>query len=151
MNELSLFNELFDGLTDEGYMMPSFSLKKVYSPKADVIAKKDSYTLEMDLPGKSEKDISIELDRNVLTISSVKEESTQTESKTEDADKSETPKEAAKYLLRERSICSFTRSFTLPEDVDGEKISAKVNNGILSVTMPRKPLSSPKRISISVA
>jgi len=147
MNELALFNDLFDGFGDDGYLMPSFNFKKAFAvPKVDVKENKSAYTLEMDLPGKTEKDISIELHRNVLTISSeVKSE--KEEKKEEKAEE----KEAGKYLIKERTYSKFSRSFTLPEDVDSEKLTAKVTNGVLSVTMPRKALAEPKRIAITAA
>ena len=55
------------------------------------------------------------------------------------------------YLIKERSYSKFSRSFTLPEDVDSENLTAKVTNGVLSVTMPRKVLAAPKRIAITAA
>ncbi len=147
MNELALFNDLFDGFEDDGYLMPSFNLKKAFvSPKVDVKEEKDAYTLEMDLPGKTENDINIELDRNVLTISSINK----TEKEEKKEEKAEA-KEAGKYLIKERSYSKFSRSFTLPEDVDSENLTAKVTNGVLSVTMPRKVLAAPKRIAITAA
>ena len=84
MNELALFNDLFDGFEDDGYLIPSFNFRKaIATPKVDVKEEKDSYLLEMDLPGKTDNDINIELDRNVLTISSQtkseKEEKTENE------------------------------------------------------------------------
>ena len=147
MNELALFNDLFDGLEDDGYLMPSFNLRKAFaSPKVDVREEKDAYTLEMDLPGKTEKDINIELDRNVLTISScVKSEREEKKEQKAEA------KEAEKYLIKERTCSKFSRSFTLPEDVDFENLTAKVINGVLSVTMPRKALAAPKHIAITAA
>ena len=106
MNELALFNDLFDGFEDDGYLMPSFNFRKAFAaPKVDV---------------KEEK----------------KEE--KAEAKT-----------AGKYLIKERSYTKFSRSFTLPEDVDSEKLSAKVTNGVLTVTMPRKAIAAPKRIAIT--
>ncbi len=147
MNELALFNDLFDGFGDDGYIMPSFNLKKAFvAPKVDVKEDKDAYTLEMDLPGKTEKDIKIELNRNVLTISS-EEKSEKEEKKEEKAE----AKEAGKYLIKERTYSKFSRSFTLPEDVDSEKLTAKVTNGVLSVTMPRRALAAPKHIAITAA
>jgi len=147
MNELSLFNDLFDGFGDDGYLMPSFNFKKaLVTPKVDVREEKNTYILEMDLPGKTEKDVNIELNSNVLTISS--------ESKSEKEEKKEEKaeeKNAGKYLIKERSFCKFARSFTLPDDVDLEKLSAKVNNGVLSVIMPRKALAEPRRIAITAA
>ena len=147
MNELALFNDLFNGFEDDGYLMPSFNLRKAFTaPKVDVKEEKDAYLLEMDLPGKTDSDINIELNRNVLTISS----QTKSEKEEKQEEKAEA-KDAGKYLIKERSYSKFSRSFTLPEDVDSEKLSAKVTNGVLTVTMPRKAIASPKRIAITVA
>ena len=49
MNELALFNDLFDGFGDDGFLMPSFNYKKVLEPKVDVKEEKDEYSMEMDL------------------------------------------------------------------------------------------------------
>ena len=88
MNELALFNNLFDGFEDD-YMLPSFNIKKVFqNPKVDVKEGKDAYTLEMDLPGKTDKDVNIELNHNVLTISS-ETKSEKEEKKDEKAEKKE--------------------------------------------------------------
>lgn len=141
MNELSLFNDLFDDFGDDGYLMPSFNWKKSF-PKVDVKEGKDSYILQMDVPGKTEKDVNIELKHNVLTISSVEETETKDDKK---------KKNDGKYLVRERTFSKFERSFTLPEDVNGENISAQVKDGILTVTMPRHALAEPKHIAITSA
>ena len=147
MNDLSLFNDFFNGFGDDGYtiptLMPTFNYKKMFQmPKVDVKEDKDTYTLTMDLPGKTEKDVDIELNQNVLTISS--NEEVKKEEKSDE-------KSEAKWLIRERSVSSFKRSFTIPEDVDCEKLSASVKDGILTVAMPRKALAQPKRIPITCA
>ena len=135
MNELSLFNSLFD--TAFGGMPDSWKVTQM--PKVDVKEGKDSYALQMDLPGCTEKDVNIEVDHGVLTISSAKTE------------EKEEKKDGEKWLIRERSSSRFTRRFTLPDDVDQEKISAVFKNGVLNVTMNRKELPAPKRIAIEVA
>lgn len=140
MNELSLFNTLFDNAFD--CAMPDLAWKSARVPKVDVIENKDSYSLQMDLPGATEKDVNLEIDHGVLTISSVK-----TTEKEEKSDK----KEEGKWLIRERTQSQFSRRFTLPDDVDEEKVSASFKNGVLNVTMARKALPSPKKIAIEVA
>lgn len=141
MNELSLFNDLFDFVNDgNGYGIPAVNFKKAFqTPHVDVKEEKDAYTLQMDLPGRTDKDVNIELDRNVLTISS------------EAAENKEKKDEGSKWLIRERAFSKFSRSFTLPEDVNSEALSAEVRNGVLTVTMPRKALPTPKRIQINCA
>lgn len=144
MNELALFNDLFGDFADDGYMMPSINLKKVFqAPKVDIKKDSGAYTLQMDLPGKTDKDVKIELNHNVLTISSEKSE----DKKEEKSEK----KEDGKWLVKERSYQKFSRSFTLPDDVEAEKVAAEVKNGVLTVTMPRKALPAPKRIAIKSA
>ena len=141
MNELSLFNNFFDDVLPA---MPDFTLTRTTSlPKVDVKETKDSYDMYMDLPGMDENDVNVELDHNVLKISSVR-----TENKEDKGDKSE---KEGKYLIRERRMTSFSRSFTLPEDVDGSKISATFKNGILALTMPRTSAPAPKKIAITAA
>lgn len=148
MNELTLFNTLFDNALANA--MPDFDFSvSTQAPRVDVKQTKDAYTLEMDLPGRTEKDVNIELDHNVLTISSHKEES---------AEKCEPEKDAkadgkneSRWLIRERRCSSFSRRFTLPEDVDGANVAANFKNGVLFVTMPRKELAAPKRIAITAA
>lgn len=141
MNELSLFNNIFDDVLPA---MPDFTFTRTNSlPKVDVKETKDSYDMYMDLPGMDENDVNVELDHNVLKISSVR-----TENKEDKGDKNE---KEGKYLIRERRMTSFSRSFTLPEDVDGSKISATFKNGILALTMPRTSAPAPKKIAITAA
>ena len=150
MNDLSLFNSLFDDFGD-AYNLPSFSLKKAfYSPKVDVKEDDSNYTLEMDLPGKTDKDVKIELDRNVLTISS-EAESAKEESSEDKKDKKAKDENKEKWLIKERTYTQFSRSFTVPDDVDSEKLTANVKNGVLTVVMPRHAPPSPRRIAINCA
>ncbi len=149
MNELALFNDLFDGF-DDGYLLPSFNLKRAcQTPKVDVKESKDAYTLQMDLPGKTDKDVNIELNRNVLTISSETCDECKKDAKDAKKEEKEQKKDEEKYLLHERSYMKFSRSFTLPEDVNSEKLSATVKNGVLTVTMPRAAKAEPKKIAIT--
>lgn len=142
MNELALFNDLFNGFDDDAYL-PSFNFKKAFhTPKVDVKENKDNYSLEMDLPGKSEKDVNVELNGNVLTISSEHETK-------KDENENKDKKDGSKWLIHERSYSKFSRSFTLPDDVDAANLSANVKNGVLTVTMPRKALTEAKKIAIT--
>lgn len=151
MNEL--FNTLFEAFDDQmqnsGYCTTSYA-----APKVDISETKDAYTIEMDLPGKTENDINIELDRNTLKISSIEEAKPEAEekgetkeNKKEHAEKLEVP--AKRFLIKERSTSKFSRSFTLPEDIDEQNIAASFKNGVLNIIVPRKELAAPKRIAIT--
>lgn len=138
MNDLTLFDSIFGGGLDHLFDTSSYH-KAMYMPRVDIKEKKDAYVLHMDLPGRKDKDVDIELDKNVLTISS------KTNSKEE---KEEKGADGEKYLVKERRMSSFSRSFTLPEDVAQEGVKASFKDGTLEVTMPRKALAAPKKIAI---
>lgn len=149
MNELSLLDSLFDNF-DGVY---GGNCRGNYVPKVDVKETKGAYTLDMELPGRSENDVDIQLDRNVLTISSKKAEKKAEkcgENCAEASEKAE-KEEQPKWVIRERRVSEFSRSFTLPNDSDDENISASFKNGILTVVVPRKAVNVPKRIEIKVA
>ena len=140
MNELALFNSLFDD--GFGLDLPAFTARNYGVPKVDVKEDKEAYTLEMDLPGRTENDVNISLKDKVLTIASVKDDK---------ADKKE-KKEENEWLIHERTRTSFSRSFTLPDDVEAEGGNASFKNGVLTVTLPRnKVANEPKRIAITAA
>lgn len=136
MNELSLLNSLFNDIMDNSNSYGVYS--NYANPKVDVKENENSYILEMELPGKTEKDVDIELNHGNLTISS-KDEEVKDEKKNSKNEK---------YILKERKISKFERRFSLPKDVDSEKISANFKNGILTVNMMKKPETSSKKIAI---
>ena len=138
MNELSILDTLFNEVLGNS--------ANVYcgtgiSPRVDVSEDDKSYLLEMELPGRTEEDINIEIDQDKLSISSKKIE----EDKKEKENKNE---KSQKYLLRERKNGNFERNFTLPKDVDADSISARFKNGILSINMQKKNIAAPKKIAI---
>lgn len=157
MNELSFLDSLFDNF--DGVYGGNY--RGSYVPKVDVKETKYAYTLDMELPGRNEGDVDIQLDRNVLTISSKNTE--KIEKKAEKCDEHNTDKNSKngkdekcekadepKWLIRERKVCGFSRSFSLPNDANGEEISAAFKNGVLTVVIPRKAVNVPKRIQIKV-
>ncbi|WDE11743.1 Hsp20/alpha crystallin family protein [Thalassomonas haliotis] len=108
-----------------------------YRAKLDVSGSEKEYEVSIDLPGLTEDDIQIELNGNTLTVKGQKEE------KSESKDK--------QYYRVERSIGSFQRTLSLPEDASRDEISANMKNGLLVIQIPRKalPKDDVKRISIS--
>lgn len=108
-----------------------------YRAKLDVSGSEKEYEVSIDLPGLSEDDIQIELNGNTLVVKGQKEE------KNESKDK--------QYYRVERSVGSFQRTLSLPEDANRDEISANMKNGLLAIQIPRKalPKDDVKRISIS--
>ena len=146
MNALSLFN---DWLNNDFYGTDGLCSSSNV-PDVDVTENKDSYILDMDLPGRSENDVSLELNDGVLTISSEKTETKQIEDKGKKHEE-KNEEEKPQYLLRERRRTSFRRSFTLPKDVDAEGVTAGFKNGVLTVKIPRKAEVAPRKIQINIA
>jgi HSP20 family protein len=146
MNTLRLFNptltnDVFDAF-DRGFgLLSPLASATVASPRVDVRETATAYLMEMDLPGLSEKDVEISLKDRLLSIASMRE--ADTESKKTD--------EEVEYLIRERRTASFERRFTLPEDIDAEKVDATFKNGVLSITIPRRPEAQPRQIMIKSA
>ncbi len=111
----------------------------ISTPAVNVKETGEDFLIEVAAPGLDKKDFKLDLENNVLTISSEKE------FKDEE-------KEEGHYMRREFSYTSFSRSFTLPEAVDVEKIKARHKDGVLLISIPkreearRKP---PKQIEIS--
>lgn len=103
-------------------------------PAVDVREDDDNYLVEVELPGLSEKDVEVKVENGVLTIASRKDESR------EEKDEG--------YIWKERRHYSFSRSFSLPDNVDVEKINANFKNGLLDIAVPKATAAKPKLIEV---
>jgi HSP20 family protein len=103
----------------------NFSETNTTLPSVNIKEAKEGYEVEMAAPGFEKKDFKIELSHDVLTISSEKKVKNET-------------KKGQEYTRKEFSYQSFSRSFMLPNTVDNDNISARYDNGILKVLIPRK-------------
>lgn len=133
-----VFSDVFDVnrfFEDETWLPRLF--KKI--PAANVKENDKDYTIELAVPGMKKEDFKLEMENNMLTISSEKEEN-----------KNETE---GKFTRREYNYESFSRSFTLPETVKSEDLKASYENGILKISVPKKeeakPQNTKKEIKIS--
>jgi HSP20 family protein len=127
----------FDPLEQMGRMIGGQEQTWNFVPAFEVKETKDSYIFKADLPGVKESDLDITLTGDRLTVSGKRE--------TEKEDESD------RYYTYERSYGSFTRSFTLPEGVDGEHCSAELKDGVLNLRLPKVPEVQPKRITVGVS
>jgi HSP20 family molecular chaperone IbpA len=112
-------------------------------PKVDIRENDKEYVLEAELPGYGEKDVDVSVEKHVLLISSVSEEKEAKEEKVEKVSES--------FLVRERRISSFQRSFVLPEGVSEDTIKGEFKNGILTLNIPKLPEKQPKKIEVKIA
>ena len=95
------------------------------TPVSDVQEDEQHFTLKLELPGIKKDDLELSLDKAVLTVSA--------KSKSEDGTK---------------HTVSFTRSFTLSESIQQDKIAATLEDGVLSVTLPKAEVAKPRQIKI---
>jgi HSP20 family protein len=128
-----LFQDSFAQSTagrEEGLVTTSFA------PPVDVYEDEHSVTLKVEVPGIEEKDIDVRLENNVLTIRG--------ERKFEKEEKQEN------FHRIERQYGSFSRSFTLPNTVDTESVSADYKNGVLQIRMGKRAEAKPKQIKVNI-
>ena len=154
MSTLSIFNpdfssDLFDFFNEAANYRPA---RNVNLPSVDIIETKDNYTFEMELCGLSENDVELSIKERVLTVESKKKETVNNkDDKKLLENKSENKEMEKRYLLSERRKYSFKRQFTLPQNVDVENVSANFVNGLLTISVPKKPEAELKHIKITVA
>lgn len=115
------FNSFFNEFLDEEI----HSKKNCFSrPAVNIIEADDKFVLEFAVPGLEKEDFEISLDDKMLTISTKEEKGSEDEKV---------------YNRKEFSYQSFSRSFTVPKSVNNEEIGADYSNGILTITLPKKP------------
>ncbi len=126
----SMFDRFFEGdLFD--WSNRNFSLTNTTLPSVNIKENTDAFSVEVAAPGFDKGDFNLELNHDLLTISSEKKVENET-------------KEGEQFTKREFSYQSFSRSFTLPHTADGDKIEASYENGILKVQIPKKEEAKPK-------
>ncbi|MDR0524554.1 MAG: Hsp20/alpha crystallin family protein [Spirochaetaceae bacterium] len=113
-------------------------------PLVDLRESPEAYLLDVELPGFDEKNLQVHVNAGVLTIESKLEEQVQQE--TDQTEKAEPPKTA--FLVRERRLTAFTRSFKLPENADPEQITAVFKNGVLNIEIAKRAEAQKRTIQI---
>ena len=106
-----------------------------FAPAFEVKETNDAFVLKADLPGVAESDLDIAVHNNVLTVSGSRQ--------------AEERKEGESYALYERQFGSFSRSFSLPDQADGDRIEAKLDRGVLTLTIGKKAEAKPRKISVN--
>jgi HSP20 family protein len=107
-----------------------------FAPPVDVYEDEHNITLKVEVPGIDEKDIDVRLENNTLTV--------QGERKFEKEEKEEN------FRRVERRYGSFTRTFTLPNTVDAENVTANYEKGVLRIQLAKKSEAKPKQIKVNV-
>jgi HSP20 family protein len=124
--EIDRVFDAFFGQTDQG---------RRWMPPVDLVEAEDHFVLKADLPGLAEGDVNIEVQEGTLTISGER--------------KAEHEQREKGWYRIERSFGRFSRSLTLPDGVDPDRIEASFSHGVLEVRIPKPEERKPRRIEIS--
>lgn len=118
----SMFSDFFntDFWNDDFFSTPVTK----WIPATNIKETKDSFNLEVAVPGMKKEDFQVQVDDNMLTIEANKEE--------------EKKDENERYMRREFRSTSFSRSFSLPRHVATDKVDARYENGVLKIVLPKK-------------
>lgn len=108
-----------------------------WSPLVDITEEEKEYLIKAELPDMKTEDVRLTVENGVLTISGER--------------KFEKEEKGRKYHRIERAYGSFVRSFSLPEDANGSKVTADFKNGVLRVHLPKSVKATPKAIEITVS
>jgi HSP20 family protein len=127
------FNSVFDEFFND---FPAKMESKLNVPPVNIHESENGYELELSVPGRNKEDFKINLEQGLLTVSFEKNEENKTE--------------GVKTLRREFSHQSFKRSFNLDETIDAENIQAKYENGILTLSLPKKEQAKPVKKEINI-
>lgn len=130
--------KLWEPLMEDFWNLPSIfegrRATRGWMPAVDIEEDQKSVRIMAELPGLKKKDVKISIDDGVLSLTGER--------------KFEREEKGRNYHRMERSYGTFSRSFTIPSNVDATKIEAKMEEGILTVTLPKKEEAKPKEIEI---
>lgn len=114
--------------------MTSFYCSSGWTPRTDVQESESGYQLQLDLPGVKAEDLAIQVEDSTLTVRAQRKFNGKRE----------------EYHRVERPYGEFARSFTLPEAINASGIEAKLTDGVLNLTLPRREEAKPRQITVSV-
>jgi len=128
---------LFDRMVDDVMhaSLGTATNARTYAPEVDVRSNADRVIFSFDVPGVKKEDLDITLENGVLTVKGTRKFE---------------PTAAKEQLLLGRSYGTFSRSFSLPEHLDEEKLSAKLTDGVLTIEIPKSQKAQPRRIPVAV-
>jgi len=132
--EISTVRDSFDRLLSR--MHDVFSEGQTWSPAVDIEDHGDNLIVKAELPGIDKKDINVSVTEDTLTISGKTQE--------------EKKEKRGKVLYQERNYGSFVRSFTLPAEVNREKVKATYKDGVLEITLPKKEEAKAKETKVEI-
>ena len=142
------FDRLFDNAFDHLFAQPAADAAPVRRPAIDVSESERGYVVTLDVPGVTREDVKVSIDgRRVSIVAEAAVAPAATEAPAAEA-AAEAALPAERVILRERAVASFARSFTLQSEIDQAASQAKLDNGVLTLTLAKRdPVST--RLSVN--
>ncbi|WP_321917312.1 MULTISPECIES: Hsp20/alpha crystallin family protein [unclassified Paraburkholderia] len=128
-------SDLFQGLFRPMRGVLAAEESELATIKLDVTESEKAYTVKAEMPGVDKKDIDVKIDGNVVSIHAKVERTTE-------------QKEGERVIRRERYSGAFARTFSLASDIDESSANAQYQDGVLSLTLPKKAPAEQKRLQI---
>lgn len=137
LRRLSDLRSEVDRLFEDLMGTPSRSATSAtWRPASDILETDEAYEIALELPGFDRDDIEVTVDQGVLTVSGRRT--------------AESAEEGHSWHLRERSTGQFSRSFSLPSSVNPDQVSARIDNGVLRVHLPKEEQAKTRKIEVDV-
>ena len=135
------FDRLFDDAFGRLFAQPTADAAPVRRPAIDVAESDNGYVVPLDVPGVGREDVKVSIDgRTVSIVAEARAETPASDAPTDAT--ADAPKAAERVILRERATASFARSFTLPSEIDQASSQARLDNGVLTLTLARRSPAS---------
>lgn len=125
---------LLDGKVDR-VPAPAAASDTARSPALDVTESERAFTVQMDMPGVAKPEVQVSIDGRRISVQA-------------QARRDEEKKEDGRVVHREREVARFARSFTLPVEVDAAESGARLDNGVLTLTLPKRGAHTASRIMV---
>ena len=131
------FDRLFDDAFGHIFAQPAADAAPVRRPAIDVAESDTAYVVTLDVPGVNREDVKVSIDgRSVSIVAEAHTEAPTAEAAAEAS--AEAPRAGERVILRERAVASFARSFTLQSEIDQASSQAKLDNGVLTLTLAKR-------------
>ena len=129
------FDRLFDDNFERLFAPSTLGQASLRSPALDVAESDKAYTVKLDMPGVTKEDVKVSIDGRRVSVEA-------------QSSKDEEKKEGDRVVYRERSVASFARNFTVAAEVDQAGSAAKLENGVLTLTLAKRGTPAAARITV---
>ena len=137
------FDRLFDVAFDRLLNQPTDDSAPVRRPAIDVSESDAGYVVTLDVPGVTREDVKVSIDgRRVNIVAEARSTEVAADAPADGATAADAPKSTDRVILRERAFASFARSFTLQSEIDQSSSQAKLDNGVLTLTLTKRHAAS---------